>query len=80
MKYLHLLTTIAFLFLVSCSGGNNNGYNEYSGTTVESDPEIAEAERIIATPTLVKESPQPVQRIIGNLSDANKVLLALGLI
>lgn len=33
---------------------------------------------IIVTPTLLRLSPLPVQRVIGNLSDTNQVLLALG--
>jgi circadian clock protein KaiB len=32
---------------------------------------------IIVTPTLLKLSPLPVQRVIGNLSDTSQVLLAL---
>ena len=33
---------------------------------------------IIVTPTLLRLLPLPVQRVIGNLSDTNQVLLALG--
>lgn len=40
-------------------------------------PEIAESEKIIATPTLVKRLPLPMRRIIGDLSDKEKVLLGL---
>lgn len=42
-------------------------------------PEVAEAERILTTPTLVKESPPPLRRLIGDLSDTDKVLLGLNL-
>ncbi len=42
-------------------------------------PEIAERDGIIATPTLIKEQPQPVRRIIGDLSETNKVLAGLNL-
>ena len=35
------------------------------------------ADGIIVTPTLVKLLPIPIQRVIGNLSDSTKVLLAL---
>lgn len=42
-------------------------------------PELAEAARILATPTLIKESPGPVRRIIGDLSDKDKVFAGLGL-
>jgi circadian clock protein KaiB len=36
------------------------------------------ADGIIVTPTLLKLLPLPVQRVIGNLSDTNQVLLTLG--
>ncbi len=42
------------------------------------DPKRAEAERILAIPTLIKYDPQPVLRIIGDLSDHRRVLNALG--
>jgi circadian clock protein KaiB len=42
------------------------------------DPQAAEDERILATPTLIKESPPPARRIIGDLSDRAKVLENLG--
>jgi circadian clock protein KaiB len=42
-------------------------------------PQLAEENRILATPTLIKISPLPVRRIIGDLSDRTKVRLGLGL-
>jgi len=42
-------------------------------------PEMAEAHKIIATPTLIKTSPRPLRRIIGDLSDLDEVALRLGL-
>lgn len=42
-------------------------------------PGLAEEERILATPMLVRESPAPVRRIAGDLSDREKVLFELGL-
>jgi circadian clock protein KaiB len=42
-------------------------------------PEAASEHQIIAAPTLIKLQPEPVQRIIGNLSDTDKVLRGLGL-
>ena len=42
-------------------------------------PDVAEAERILATPLLVKESPLPKRRITGDLSDPRRVLHVLGL-
>ncbi len=37
-------------------------------------PEMAENDGIMITPTLIKESPPPVRRIIGDLSDKKRVL------
>jgi circadian clock protein KaiB len=41
-------------------------------------PRRAVADGIIVTPTLLKLSPLPAQRLIGSLSDTTQVLLALG--
>jgi len=40
-------------------------------------PKRALADGIIVTPTLLRLRPLPVQRVIGNLSDTNQVLLTL---
>ena len=40
-------------------------------------PEIAEDHKILATPTLIKQLPPPLRRVIGDLSDKHKVLLGL---
>ena len=42
-------------------------------------PQLAEDEKILATPTVVKELPAPIRRIIGDLSDSERVLLGLDL-
>lgn len=41
------------------------------------NPEAAEQDRILATPTLIKSLPPPLRRVIGDLSDTEKVLLGL---
>jgi circadian clock protein KaiB len=41
-------------------------------------PQLAEDERILATPTLIKVSPAPACRIIGDFSDRKQVLGVLG--
>ena len=40
-------------------------------------PELAENEKILATPTLIKSLPLPLRRVIGDLSNTEKVLLGL---
>ncbi len=42
------------------------------------EPTRALADGIVVTPTLLKLSPLPVQRLVGNLSDAGQLLLTLG--
>ena len=46
---------------------------------VVEQPAIAEEKKILALPTLIKESPLPARRIIGDFSDKEKVLAGLGL-
>ena len=41
-------------------------------------PKRALADGIIVTPTLLKLSPLPIQRMVGDLSDRTQVLLTLG--
>lgn len=44
------------------------------------EPQLAEKDKIIATPTLVKELPPPLRKVIGDLSDHEKVLVGLDLV
>jgi circadian clock protein KaiB len=41
--------------------------------------QLAKDAEIIAAPTLVKESPGPIRRLVGDLSDKQRVLLGLDL-
>ena len=42
-------------------------------------PELAEADEIFAIPTLVRKIPKPLKRIIGDLSNKEKVLTGLNI-
>jgi circadian clock protein KaiB len=44
---------------------------------VLAQPQLAENEKILATPTLIKQLPLPLRRVIGDLSDRERVLLGL---
>ncbi len=46
---------------------------------VYQDPEATKDLQIIATPTLVKILPEPLRRIIGDLSNRERVLAGLDL-
>ena len=44
------------------------------------NPQLAEEDKILATPTLAKILPPPVRKIIGDLSDRERVLIGLDLL
>jgi circadian clock protein KaiB len=55
----------------------------YAGARLEivdllKHPAQALADGVIVTPTLIRISPQPVLRVIGNLVETTQVVLALG--
>ncbi len=52
---------------------------EYVVIDVLDKPEMAEAERILTTPTLIKVAPPPSRRVTGDLSDREAVLRGLTL-
>jgi circadian clock protein KaiB len=56
-----------------------HGEYELEIIDVLEQPDVAETNRILATPTLVKQLPPPLRRVIGDLSDRDKVLLGLEL-
>jgi len=41
------------------------------------EPALAQRDQIIAIPTLIRQLPEPLKRIIGDLSNAEKVLVGL---
>ena len=43
-------------------------------------PQLAEGDQILATPTLVRKVPEPIRKIIGDLSNEEKVLVSLNII
>lgn len=40
-------------------------------------PQLAKTDQIVAIPTVIKKLPTPIRRIIGNLSNMEKVLVGL---
>ena len=42
-------------------------------------PQLAAGDQILAVPTLVRRLPEPLKKIIGNLSDRERVLVGLDL-
>ena len=43
------------------------------------DPALAQRHQIVAIPTLIRELPEPIRRIIGDLSNTQRVLMGLDL-
>lgn len=44
------------------------------------NPQLAEGDQIIAVPTLVRRLPEPVKKIIGDLSNTERVLVGLDIV
>ncbi len=55
------------------------GRYELEVIDVYQQPSLARDEQIVAVPTLVKKLPLPMRRILGDLSDRQRVLLGLDL-
>ena len=43
------------------------------------NPQLAEGDQIFAIPTLVRKLPEPIRKIIGDLSNKEKVLVGLNI-
>ncbi len=56
-----------------------HGYYALEVIDLYQQPELAAGEQIIAAPTLVKKLPLPVQRVLGDMSKTERVLIGLGL-
>lgn len=58
------------------------GANQYELKIIDvlEQPDLAESEKIMVTPTLIRQLPPPLQRIIGDMSKTDQVLLGLDLI
>ena len=61
-----------------CEQHLNNRY-DLEVIDIYQQPNLARDEQIVAVPTLIKRSPLPVRRLIGDLSNLQKVLLGLDL-
>jgi circadian clock protein KaiB len=56
-----------------------SGRYELAVVDVFQQPVLAKDEQIIAVPTLIKKLPHPIRRIVGDLSNAQRVLVGLDL-
>ena len=46
---------------------------------VYQQPQMIQGEQVFATPTLIKYEPAPLRRIIGDMTDTNRLCFGLGL-
>lgn len=60
-----------------CEEHIGQGRYEIEVIDLMKQPHRAKADQILAIPTLVRKIPEPVKRVIGSLSDAERALLAL---
>jgi len=56
-----------------------DGNYELEVIDIYQQPELAKGEQIVATPTLIKKLPLPLRRLVGDLSQTERVLLGLDL-
>ncbi|WP_164479368.1 circadian clock KaiB family protein [Methylocystis rosea] len=59
-----------------CKEDLDNRY-EVQVIDLKKEPRLAREHSIVAIPTLVRQLPAPIRKIIGDLSDAEKVLVSL---
>jgi circadian clock protein KaiB len=55
------------------------GHYEIEVVDLVECPALAQSDNILAVPTLVRRLPEPMRRIIGDLSDPERVLISLRL-
>jgi circadian clock protein KaiB len=55
------------------------GRYELEVVDIYQHPQLASDDQIVAVPTLVKQLPTPLRKLIGNLSDRERVLYGLDL-
>ena len=62
-----------------CSGLQTDNY-QIEIIDLVNEPDRADLDRIFATPTLIRTSPEPQRRVIGDLSNTKRVLTGLELL
>ena len=55
------------------------GFYELKIIDIYQQPKLAKEEQIIATPTLIKQLPLPIRRLIGDMSDTERCLVGIDL-
>lgn len=55
------------------------GRHEIEVVDLVKNPALAQKDQIVALPTLVRKLPEPIKRVIGDLSNASKVMVGIEL-
>ena len=69
----------AFSNLKQLCESHLNGRYSIEVIDLVEQPQLSKGDQILAIPTLVRKLPQPVRKIIGDLSNTNRVLVGLDL-
>ena len=72
-------STEAFTSIKKICDEHLDGLYDLEVIDIYQHPALAKDEQIIAVPTLVKELPAPLRKLIGNLADVDRVLFGLDL-
>jgi len=70
---------LAFANLKRICEENLKGQYDIDVIDLLKHPQLAEGDQILALPTLVRRLPEPVRKIIGDLSNSERVLVGLDL-
>lgn len=70
---------VAFANLKDICEKHLKGKYEIEVIDLLENPKLAKGDQIFAIPTLVRKLPQPIRKIIGDLSDQERVLVGLNL-
>ncbi|MFA6412989.1 MAG: circadian clock KaiB family protein [Syntrophales bacterium] len=72
-------STLAIANVRKLCGKHLDGRHELKVIDIYQQPELAREAQIIATPTLIKEQPLPLRRLIGDISDEERFLVGIDL-
>lgn len=70
---------MAFANLKKICESHLKGHYRITVIDLVKQPQLAKGDQILAIPTLVRKLPPPVRKIIGDLSDTERVLVGLDL-
>ena len=72
-------STVAIARIKAICEEHLNGQYDLEVIDIYQQPDVARREQIVATPTLIKKLPAPLRRLVGDLSDKQRVLLGLNI-